>query len=227
MNTKNSFSFSVRFLALCSLPLACARGADAMADHSLHTMDHATADPKNAKTGHALRGVVTQILADKKLVMIKHEDIPGYMMAMTMPFRVSAEIFPVLRPGLALVGTIPADNSGELQLKDVRLLASEGQTLATGVPYRLALGQKSPAEFAGSAKFSVPSAGTWRVCVGEDDAWVELNAAGGKSIAAQTCDHADPTGFPKALQYPLEAGPQYTVQIGKAPEKEIDLLILK
>jgi protein SCO1 len=44
------------------------------------------AKPEAGITNYPARGVVQAVRADGKTVVIKHEEIPGYMMAMTMPF---------------------------------------------------------------------------------------------------------------------------------------------
>lgn len=41
-----------------------------------------------AESGHALTGVVVSVNQDKRMVVVKHEDIPGVMGAMTMGFSV-------------------------------------------------------------------------------------------------------------------------------------------
>ncbi|RKX31367.1 MAG: hypothetical protein DRP71_13560 [Verrucomicrobia bacterium] len=41
-----------------------------------------------AESGHALTGVVVSVNQDKRTVVVKHEDIPGVMGAMTMGFSV-------------------------------------------------------------------------------------------------------------------------------------------
>ena len=54
----------------------------------------AEADPSTvpavqaAKTSYVVKGVVTEVRTAQNMVKVKHEEIPGYMMAMTMPFQV-------------------------------------------------------------------------------------------------------------------------------------------
>ena len=61
-----------------------------------------------AETGHPLRGVVTRVLAPEKLVLVQHEEIPGFMGAMTMAFRVPDAVWPQLTPGTRLTATLLA-----------------------------------------------------------------------------------------------------------------------
>jgi Cu/Ag efflux protein CusF len=71
--------------------------------------------------GHALKGVVTKVLEDRHLVMIKHEEIPGVMKAMTMAFSVPDDVWPQLKPGVALTGRM---HKGEKswKLTDVKIV---------------------------------------------------------------------------------------------------------
>jgi len=74
--------------------------------------------------GHALKGVVTKVLEERKLVMIKHEEIPGFMKAMTMAFSVPDEVWPQLKPGVALTGRMHKAEKG-WKLTDVKVVAGE------------------------------------------------------------------------------------------------------
>jgi hypothetical protein len=73
-----------------------------------------------AETGHPLRGVVTSVVAERQLVMVKHEEIPGFMRAMTMAFSVPAEVYPRLTPGTHLIATMYGSR-GKWRLEDVQL----------------------------------------------------------------------------------------------------------
>jgi len=53
-----------------------------------------------------VKGMVTRVLEDRKVVMVKHEEIPGVMRAMTMGFAVSEETFPKLKAGAYLTGIL-------------------------------------------------------------------------------------------------------------------------
>ena len=53
---------------------------------------------------HPLRGVITSVVADKSAFMVKHEEIPGVMRAMTMMFKVDATTFKAFKVGDALTG---------------------------------------------------------------------------------------------------------------------------
>lgn len=61
----------------------------------------ASVTPEAAITNYPARGVVQAVRPDGRTVVIKHEEIPGYMMAMTMPFEA--------KPTNELAGVKPGD----------------------------------------------------------------------------------------------------------------------
>ncbi|HEY1110348.1 MAG TPA: copper-binding protein [Opitutaceae bacterium] len=83
--------------------------------------DTKSAPPADAYHGkrHALKGVVTRILADRSALMVKHEDIPGVMRAMTMMFKVDAATLKAAKEGQALTGLMSRQN-GEWILEEVK-----------------------------------------------------------------------------------------------------------
>lgn len=93
---------------------ACCKGKEVCCCHA----DEAAAAKDE---GHALKGVVTKVLEERKLVMIKHEEIPGFMKAMTMAFSVPDEVWPQLKPGVALTGRMHKGEKG-WKLTDVKVL---------------------------------------------------------------------------------------------------------
>ena len=64
------------------------------------TSVEAPAAPKR----HPLRGVITSVVAEKSAFMVKHEEIPGVMRAMTMMFKVDATALKTFKVGDALTG---------------------------------------------------------------------------------------------------------------------------
>lgn len=87
-----------------------------------------TSDP-----GHPLRGVVTRVLDEDKLVLIRHEEIPGFMRAMTMAFKVDAAVFPQLVPGTHLTATLHGSR-GDWRLTGVQLTDEQYQPLPPPAP---------------------------------------------------------------------------------------------
>lgn len=73
-----------------------------------------------AEAGHPLRGVVTRKLEDRKLVLVKHEEIPGFMRAMTMAFSVPEKDWPLLEPGVHLTATLHGGR-GDWRLSGITL----------------------------------------------------------------------------------------------------------
>ena len=53
---------------------------------------------------YALRGVVVALDADKSALRVKHEEIPGFMRAMTMQFKVDAPTLAAAKVGATLTG---------------------------------------------------------------------------------------------------------------------------
>lgn len=78
------------------------------------------------EAGYPLRGVVTRVLVDQKLVMVKHEEIPGFMRAMTMAFSVDDAVFPQLTPGTHLTATLHGSR-GRWRLEGVQLTDEQYQ----------------------------------------------------------------------------------------------------
>lgn len=77
-----------------------------------------TAKPDQAKR-YPLKGVIVDILAEKSALLVKHEAIPGYMMAMTMLFQVDAATLKAAVKGQAITGTLVEKTDG-FWLEDVK-----------------------------------------------------------------------------------------------------------
>jgi len=82
----------------------------------------ASAEPSDQKAeeGPLVKGMVTRVLEDRRLVMVKHEEIPGVMRAMTMAFTVPEEVWDKLSPGVYLTGIL-GGGRGDWRLSDVKL----------------------------------------------------------------------------------------------------------
>ncbi len=206
----------LRFLLVTTLALPLAR---------LSAQHHAE-PAQSAATGHPLRGVVSQVLAEKKLVLIKHEEIPGFMKAMTMAFHVPESIFTRLRSGTLVAATLLPKQPDGWHLTEVRVLAASGVSLTDGVPYRVTLAPAGSDSFAGTYAFTPPASGNWRICVSSRAVWVDLSTANGESVASKACSHTNPEGFAKGPLYALTAGQTYTLRFSKAPASGIDVLFL-
>jgi Cu/Ag efflux protein CusF len=53
---------------------------------------------------HPLRGVITSVIAEQSAFMVKHEEIPGVMRAMTMMFKVDEPTLKAFKPGDTITG---------------------------------------------------------------------------------------------------------------------------
>lgn len=71
-----------------------------------------------AKERHPLKGVVMGILADRQALLVKHDEIPGVMRAMTMMFKVDADTLKAAKEGAVLNGKM-VRRDGAFWLEDV------------------------------------------------------------------------------------------------------------
>ena len=90
---------SAKPAATTTATVASASGTDATATTS-------------APAGHPLRGVVVEILADKQALLVKHEEIPGVMKAMTMLLKVDAAVLSSVKKGQAITATLLDKDDG-------------------------------------------------------------------------------------------------------------------
>lgn len=88
--------------------------------------DQATA-PKTvaAKEGgqrHDLRGVVTNVYPERSGLLVRHEEIPGFMKPMTMLFKVDAATLQAARKGQTITGRMFRQGT-DWVLEDVKVVA--------------------------------------------------------------------------------------------------------
>lgn len=84
----------------------------------------AEAAEATAPKGHPLRGVVVAVLAEKSSLLVKHEEIPGVMAAMTMLLKVGAPTLATARKDQAITGTLVKKPDG-WWLEDLTPLETE------------------------------------------------------------------------------------------------------
>lgn len=84
----------------------CCKGKAVCCCNTADAAPAATADTPAAPEikRYALRGVVVALDADKSALRVKHEEIPGFMRAMTMQFKVDAPTLAAAKVGAALTG---------------------------------------------------------------------------------------------------------------------------
>lgn len=86
MKTKSIPLFLVLLFA-CSAPV---RAEEECSCGMKFTSATVASETKDAPKRHPLKGVVVDVLADKSALLVKHEEIPGVMKAMTMLLKVDA-----------------------------------------------------------------------------------------------------------------------------------------
>jgi protein SCO1/2 len=90
-----------------------------------------TTDEKRGRpdvTTYDVRGVVVEVDPDRLRIVLDHEEIPGYMMAMTMPFRVNdSTLLLHVQPGDTVIGTL-AVTSKKSWLETVFVIGRGGRT---------------------------------------------------------------------------------------------------
>jgi Cu/Ag efflux protein CusF len=72
---------------------------------------------------HPLVGVVREVMADRQSLLVKHEEIPGFMKAMTMLLRVEPEVLSRVKKGDAIKAQLGRDADGKWFLRDVAVTA--------------------------------------------------------------------------------------------------------
>ena len=60
------------------------------------------AAPAEQPKAHALKGVIMGVMADKTALLVKHEEVPGVMRAMTMMFKVEPAVLEKVQRGDAI-----------------------------------------------------------------------------------------------------------------------------
>ncbi len=78
-----------------------------------------SATSPEAPRGHPLKGVVVAVLAEKSALLVKHEEIPGVMKAMTMLLKVDAATLATAKKDQAITGALVKKTDG-WWLEDLR-----------------------------------------------------------------------------------------------------------
>lgn len=81
------------------------------------------ATPAEVVKRHPLRGVITAVYAERSAIMVKHEEIPGVMRAMTMLFKVDAATLKSVQKGQAITGMMSRQGD-DWWLHDVKTVAT-------------------------------------------------------------------------------------------------------
>ncbi len=71
---------------------------------------------------HPLRGEILGVARDRGLLVVHHEEIPGYMPAMTMEFAVPGADLGAFRDGQKIAATLVEAAAGDFRLEGIRIL---------------------------------------------------------------------------------------------------------
>jgi Cu/Ag efflux protein CusF len=93
----------------------CCKGKEVCCCHG----DDAAAKTPDAAKRHPLRGVITALDAERSALMVKHEEIPGVMPAMTMLFKVDAATLKAAKKGQAITAQMSREGD-DWWLHDVK-----------------------------------------------------------------------------------------------------------
>lgn len=99
---------------------SCCKGKEVCCCHA----DEAKAADTKAEVRHPLRGVITDIRAADSALLVRHEEIPGYMRAMTMLFKVDAAALAAAQKGQAITATL-VRRGDEFWLEDIKPAATK------------------------------------------------------------------------------------------------------
>lgn len=95
----------------------CCKGKDVCCCHADETKP--AEQPTAKEVRHPLRGVIRDIYPERSAIMVRHEEIPGYMRAMTMMFKVDAATLAGAKKDQSITGTL-VHRDGEFWLEDVK-----------------------------------------------------------------------------------------------------------
>ena len=104
---------------------SCCKGKDVCCCNTPAAADKPAADagtaekkPDGAKR-HPVRGVIVEVQSDQSSLLVKHEEIPGFMPAMTMLFKVSAADLKAAPKGATITAQL-IERDGDFWLEGVK-----------------------------------------------------------------------------------------------------------
>lgn len=80
------------------------------------------AETATASPGHDLRGEIVGVVTDRRVLLVHHEEIPGYMPSMTMEFTAPFADLSLFHEGQRIAARMVEDAPGEFHLESVRVL---------------------------------------------------------------------------------------------------------
>lgn len=87
--------------------------------------------PAEQPKAHPVKGVIMGVMADKTALLVKHEEVPGVMRAMTMMFKVEPAVLEKVQRGDAIKALMSRRTDG-WWLHEVEVLPSSKQGESTG-----------------------------------------------------------------------------------------------
>lgn len=94
-----------------------------------------TKESRQEKDRHPLTGEITRVEADRQVLVVRHDEIKGYMPAMTMEFRVAPGDAVVARPGMKIRAEMVTRN-GDIWLEKIWPNdQAEAQTVASAAKH--------------------------------------------------------------------------------------------
>ena len=108
---------------------ACCKGKEVCCCHAEDASPEAKSADANATPAqpapklHPLTGVVTKVMAEHNAAMVKHDEIPGFMRAMTMMFVLDPGVAATLKPVDAIKAKMGRNDAGKWILRDVEVVA--------------------------------------------------------------------------------------------------------
>ena len=116
-------SLSLAATLLAALSLGGLTAAAESKDDPAASCSCCTADsPKDEAESWPIRGVVESVLTERNALLVKHEEIPGFMRAMTMMFQVDPALLPKIKPGDNLTATMKRAQPRGWLLEDVKII---------------------------------------------------------------------------------------------------------
>jgi Cu/Ag efflux protein CusF len=78
---------------------------------------------KSAPASHPLKGVVVEVRKDRSALLVKHEEVPGVMRAMTMLLKVEPKALEAVKAGDAITAQLSRRDDG-WWLHDVKVVSA-------------------------------------------------------------------------------------------------------
>lgn len=98
----------------------CCKGKEVCCCHAEETP---AADQTPAPKLYPLTGKVVDIMAERQSLLVKHDEIPGVMRAMTMLLRVDPPVLTQVKKGDAIKALLGRDAENKWFLRDVQVVA--------------------------------------------------------------------------------------------------------